>query len=368
MNRQSVRLLVSGIVAALALLANASPAWPARATPKPAVPAPNPALTPRLLTIQTVPAVVGARFALDGRILVTGRDGTVRTTTTRVQRDALAQNRDAHLSVASPTIAIRQGVRARFAGWYDGGYHYSNTDKTGQILRAAFDFEFLTSFSFTRPNGTVVAPGGLGAMQLHGGAGGVVALAKIAPVWLTGIKVVSTGGHLGVNDVEYKISSVKMNGNNVVYVDQQRFTPSHRQHVVVQLLLFTVTLQTHDAFFGFNSGSAVDLECADGTVLRSQIRRGSVTLTDLPRGDYALTLHAPGLTSDKSLSISRNQTVTLQVISWIDIVVGLALLLVIAAALVLIGRSRRHGRFAARSASVSRAPEELVLEPSAPAQ
>ena len=158
-------------------------------------------------------------------------------------------------------------------------------------------------------------------MQLQAAAGTTIAVPKIGPVWLRGIKVASTAGHLGVNDVEYKISSVKLRGNNVVHVDQQRFVPAHQQKVTVQLLLFTVTLNTHDAFFGSTSGSAVDLKFADGTTQWLPIHNGSVTFTDLPRGDYALKVHAPGLSSDKTLSVSRNQVAKLQIISWLDVTV-----------------------------------------------
>jgi hypothetical protein len=324
-------------------LMQAGPAWSA-GTSTGSSPAAASAPILRPLTIQTVPAIPHAEFILDGRALVTGADGIVRTTTTKAQRDGLATNRAAHLSIASSTIAIRPGVRAQFAGWYDGGYHYDRTNRSGQLLRAAFDFDYLTSFSFVRPNGSRVVPAGFAGMQLHATAGATVVIPKNAAVWLPGIKVASTAGHLGVNDVEYKISSVKLRGNNVVHVDQQRFVPAHQQTVTVQLLLFTVTLDTHDAFFGFALGSAVDLKFADGTTQHAPIRHGSVTFTDLPRGDYALKVHAPGLSSDKALSVSRNQVVKLQVISWIDVVVILLVFLTIAGALVFIGRSRRRGR------------------------
>jgi len=82
----------------------------------------------RPLTIQTVPPVSGARFVIDGHVLVTGKDGAVRTTVTKAQRDGLALARDTHLSVGSPSIGVRKGVRAQFAGWYDGGYHFSKAN------------------------------------------------------------------------------------------------------------------------------------------------------------------------------------------------------------------------------------------------
>ncbi|MDQ1435955.1 MAG: hypothetical protein QOF59_2771 [Actinomycetota bacterium] len=367
MKTRCLRAVGAFSVLVVVLLAGASPA--SSAGPAPTAGTAQPTSTPgvRPLTIQTVPAVANARFSLDGQILVTGEDGTVRTTTTKAQRDGLAVNIASHLSVTSPTLAIRQGVRAKFAGWYDGGYHYSRANKTGQVLRAAFDFDFLTSFSFVRPNGTKVQPVGLGGIQLHSEGGSTANVQNSGPVWLRGIKVASNAGHLGVNDVEYKVSSVKLNGNNVVHVDQQHFVPSHGQNVIVQLLLFDVTLTVRDAFFGFAQGSAIDLKYADGTVRHAPLRSGSVTFTDLPRGDYALKVHAPGLSSDKSVSISRNQTAKLQVITWIDLATLLGALLLLCAGLFLVARSLRHGRLASRKQTddESNTLEERLLERSA---
>ncbi len=244
MTRRIIDVLAGITLVGCALVGAAGPASAATTRARAATPAPSAGAGLRPLTIQTVPAVVGARFVLDGHLLVTGNDGTVRTLTTKKLRDALPTNRADHLSVASPTITIRSGVRAKFAGWHDGGYHYSNENKTGQLLRAAFNFDYLTSFSFARPNGTKVTPAGLRGIELHGSTGGTVELPSAAPVWLRGITVSSAAGHLQVTEVNYKIAAVTMRGDNVVHADQQRFVPSHQPHVVVDLLLFTVQLKT----------------------------------------------------------------------------------------------------------------------------
>jgi hypothetical protein len=359
MTRRIVDVVAGFALVCCALVAVAGPASAAT------TPSAGAGLRP--LTIQTVPAVVGARFVLDGRLLVTGQDGTVRTLTTKSLRDALTTDRADHLFVASPTVVIRSGVRAKFAGWYDGGYHYSNANRTGQLLRAAFNFDYLTTFSFARPDGTNVTPDGLRGIALHASAGGTVNLPSAAPVWLRGIRVSSAAGHLQVTEVNYKVAAVTVRGDNVVHADQQRFVPSHQPHVVVELLLFTVQLKTRDALFKHGSGTAVVLKFADGTTQWLPIHHGSVTFKDLPRGDYAMTVYAPGLTSDKALSISRDQTATIQVISWLDITVAVAALLSLTAALVFVARSRRHGRLASRARVVDPPVdlEERLPEPTA---
>jgi hypothetical protein len=354
MTRRITDVLAGVALVGCALVTVAGPASAATTRTRAGRSVPSATAGLRPLTIQTVPAVVGARFVLDGRLLVTGTDGTVRTLTTKALRDALTTNQADHLSVASPTIVIRSGVRAKFAGWYAGGYHYSSANKTGQLLRAAFNFDYLTSFSFARPNGTSVTPQGLRGIELHASAGGTVTLPSAAPVWLRGIRVSSAAGHLQVTEVNYKIAAVTVRGDNVVHADQQRFVPSHQPHVVVELLLFTVQLKTRDALFKHGSGSAVVLKFVDGTTQWLPIHNGSVTFTDLPRGDYAMTVYAPGLTSAKALSISRDQTATIQIISWLDVTVAVVALLALTAALILVARSRRHGRLASRTRVVDR--------------
>jgi hypothetical protein len=333
-----VAALVVGIVA-LAIGAGAQPAWSA----------PNPLAGLRPLTIQTVPAIPGAQFVLDGTTLIADSKGIARTTMTKSQRDALALQRDAHLVVGTPVVNVQPGVRARFAGWYDRGYHFSSQNRAGQVLAAAFNLDYLTSFSFVASGGTRVDPARIGSLRLDAGAGGSVELKKPAPVWLTGFKIESIGGTPGVKELEYKISSVTVDHNNVVHRGQQRFFPSHQPQVKVRLLVFNVRFTAADALLGYKTGSEISLKFADGTVKRYPLRNATVTVRDLPRGHYEVTVKALGLKSADSLLVSKNQTATLQVISLVDIGVTVGTLFAIATSLVLIGRSRRRRRLAARA-------------------
>ncbi len=52
--------------------------------------------------------MAGARFVLDGTPIVTGVDGVAEVRMSRADRAALAADRDAHLRVGTPTVALRE--------------------------------------------------------------------------------------------------------------------------------------------------------------------------------------------------------------------------------------------------------------------
>jgi hypothetical protein len=297
----------------------------------------------RPLTIQTVPPVSGARFVIDGHVLVTGKDGAVRTTVTKAQRDGLALARDTHLSVGSPSIGVRKGVRAQFAGWYDGGYHFSKANPSGQLLLAAYDFYFLTSFRFVDGTGALVQSSPPHDLLMHATSGATVTLKDPSqPVWLRGLRVASSSRHLAVDDLSYSISSAVSKGNNIVRTDEQRFRPSRDTQVTIRSLFFTVQFRAHDVFMDHGTGSSLELQFADGSTQSFPLQNGQVTISQLPRGAYQLKVRAFGLKEHHAVSISRNQTVSLPVLNAVDFAIVGAVGLAIAAALLALARVRRH--------------------------
>ena len=154
--------------------------------------------------------------------------------------------------MATRQIALPGGARARFHGWYDEGYHFSPTDRSGQILAAAFDVDYLTSFTFTDSHRAAVNPRRVTAMQLKDTLGATIDTRGAAPVWLRGRSVVAAGGRVTMKDIEYRLTTVTVNGANVVTRGEQRFMPSHGSRVRVALRLFTVEFRARDAFFGWS--------------------------------------------------------------------------------------------------------------------
>jgi hypothetical protein len=296
----------------------------------------------RVLTIVTVPPIAGVTVVLNGAALTTGRGGIVRTVITKQQRTELVADRNAHLAMSTRQIALSDGVRARFNGWYDGGYHFSSTDRSGQIEVAAFDVDYRTSFAFVDSHRAPVDPRRVTAMELKDTLGATVDARGATPLWLRGRSVVAAGGQVTLRDIEYRLTTVTVRGANVVTRGKQRFVPTDNSPVRIALRLFTVKFRARDAFFGWPRGSAIDIHMGDGTTQHLRLRNGSVTVAGLPSGEYRVRTHAPGLGGKQTFAISGDQTADIEIIGPFDIATAFAALALIGCGLVLAGRRMRQ--------------------------
>jgi hypothetical protein len=110
----------------------------------------------------------------------------------------------------------------------------------------------------------------------------------------------------------------------------------------LRLLLFAARITVRDALLGFPIGSRIRLEYPDGRELRQAIGPDArLLLGALPRGDYWVSVDAPGISSSRPVALSRDQTVELRVISWLDLVVVLVGLASVALGLIFLRRPAR---------------------------
>lgn len=330
------RVLVRSALTLAIVLATIGPTLPASA-------APPPVAAPRLLTIVTVPPIPGVSVVLDGVPLTTGADGMARTLLTKEQRDAIAADRDAHLAMSTRKIALSASVRARFHGWYDGGYRYSATDRSGQVEVAAFDVDYLTDFSFVDARGAPVAPKRVTRTEFRDTLGTTVETRDPGPVWIAGRSVVSTLGRVTLRDVEYRFTEVMVDKVNVVRRGTVRFMPRAVQKVPVPLSIFTVTFHAQDAFFGRPRGSKITLTLQDGTTRHRALKNGSVTVRGLTPGKYVVETEAMGLGKKQTFAISHGGRADIEIIDPLDLGVLLVVAGTIVGLLVAAGlRMRKH--------------------------
>jgi hypothetical protein len=374
MKPQRLFIVFAALAVAVAMLAGlASPAMAAstpppskrphpKGTPPPKRPHPrlNQALPPgvNLLNIQTTPPVPGAKFTFAGTTVSADASGIASMQITPAQRQLIRQNRAGELQVTTPTVEVRKGVRAQFSGWYKSGDYRSGVES--QI--ATFEFEHLTTFNFTNPKGRVVSPTLLSSMQLQSSIGEVIDLESAAPVWLQSSQI----DGLDSRDVFYKINSVVVVGSNVVNSGQQRFYPSQQSLTTVTLLFFSARFVATDAMFGGGIGRGIELQYPDGTVRTFNFSRGhAVTVDDLPRGDYHVTVVGGGLRMARPVSISRTQQADLDVISYLDVGVVGAALLVLALVILWFGLQlrRRHRGYSRRMARQARRARKAAKQP-----
>ena len=110
-------------------------------------------------------------------------------------------------------------------------------------------------------------------------------------------------GALVSKQLDYRIQSVLVGGNNVVNRAQQAFTPLHKHHVSVRLLFYSARVSARDALFGFGIGSGILLEYPDGRVQHHAFPDGHrLRLPALPRGAYHISVDTNGGDPDRNRS------------------------------------------------------------------
>ncbi len=336
-------IAVFGFVAVVHL-GPAAAAPPAPPSGPPAPTAANPTQGLRRLTVATLPAVPGMQFAVDGRTFTADDQGVASTLVTKAQREAVRAARDQHLVVVTPLLAQGEGVRARFTGWSGPGV-YRPGEIPEEYQQATFDMEYRTDFTFGARSGRPVDSSTLSSMRLVSSLGKRIVLTPPRRVWLQGSRI--TTGSLGLQSsaVSYRIESVTRSGANVVHRGQQQFFPSRSQKVEVALLLFNVRFSARDALLGTGTGSSVALEFPDGHVDHLAFgSNGAVTVRELPRGEYHVTVEGAGPALTQKLTLSENQKVDIDAVTWLDIgLVFLLLLGVVVALFVVRAALRRRG-------------------------
>lgn len=361
--RLTARFLGAVGLAVTIALAGAGTAWGAPAPVDPAPTAAHPLQGLRRLTVATVPPVPGMQFAIDGQVFSADARGVASTLVTKAQREAVRSDRDAHLTVVNPLFETASGVRARFTGWSGPG-QYRAGQPPEEYQRATFDLEYLTSFAFTTKAGAPVAATELGPMELTSSLGDHVRLRPGESRWLQGSRTATGANGLQSRAVSYRVDSVRAGGSNVVNRGQQRFFPSRGTQVPVRLLFFDVQFKARDALLGRVAGSSILLRYPDGHEATFPFRADhSVTVRNLPRGTYHVTVRGAGPEVAQKLTVSKDQIADLDTVTWIDIALGGALVLLIVTVLVVLRRRKRRRAEPVDLAAAEREEKELVGAP-----
>jgi hypothetical protein len=367
MTRRAPMLLAAMVVVGLLVGGGAAPVWAAPAPVNPVPTAAHPFQGLRRLTVATIPPVPGMQFSIDGRIFVADARGVASTIVTKPQREAVRADRATHLAVVNPVFESAPGVRARFTGWSGSG-QYRNGVVPEEYERATFDIDYLTSFTFATVGGAPIAASSLTSMQLMSSLGDRIQMQPAASRWLQGTRTATGNRGLQSRAVSYRVQSVRTAGVNAVNRGQQQFFPSRQQHVSVQLLYFDVTFSARDALFGSKTGSSIRLQYPDGHEATYALgKRASVTVRQLPRGTYHVTVLGAGPAMTQKVTVSKDQQAGFDTITWIDLALGLAVVLLLAIGLFVLRRLVRKrgagGHIDVVEAERAERDEELVGAP-----
>lgn len=270
----------------------------------------------KALTVQTVPVLEDVPFTVGRRTFRTdalGRARVVGSAPRLVER------------IRIPDTEIAPGVRARFSRRKGGKY--------------LFDLLYRVQMSFRDIAGRRVDSSRVTSVTFKGSHGVRRAMKRGGSHWLQGARVVATReGHKN-KKLTWVVEKAIVDGSNVVNRNQQSFVPARTQKLRIELLLYPAHFSARDALLNFPLGSRVRLEYPNGRVERHAFGdNAELTLRSLPRGQYVVSVEGPGITFERPVALSREQTVELEVLSYLDIVLSLGVLASIALGLVLVGR------------------------------
>jgi hypothetical protein len=278
--------------------------------------------------VTTVPPVAGVTFVVGGSRYTSGQGGRV----------VLPLQPDVPLfeQVQVGETRLGPGVRASFGRWY--GRVRSNN------VKATLSLHYRIRLVLTGPPGADLGPGSISLVRLKSSTGQAITIrgdALSEPLWVAGTRVVALGGGLETKDTEYSVASVRVRGAQAVNRGEQRFVPRTTRVFRIATLWYQVRFTSRDFLFNTPIGSALILTYPDGSADRIPFAHDAeVTLRAIPRGKYAVKVNGPGASFTRPFSLSKDQTVDLDVLSYVDVAVFLATLVAVALGLLLLGRGR----------------------------
>lgn len=291
------------------------------------------------LIVRTVPVLAGVEMHLGGRSFTTDRTGVAR----------IAAPRSVEIELGLTDKAIeRDGVRARFSRWGDDAFTPSRAIQLpsagNRVLEIGFDMEYRVSLGYQDQLGVPVDPSRITSVEVGSSVGARLTIdPPTAPFWAQGGRIIRTASGLQLNQIPHSVRSVVVDGSNVVNEGQQVFEVGPHAKWAVQLLFYDADITVKDRFFGFATGSKIDLIYPDGHTVEHALEDGAVAVTGLPRGNYTIIVHGPGLKLRAPVAVSRDTEADLVFLSYLDIGVVTLFGLSLAIGLILIGR-RRHAR------------------------
>jgi len=278
------------------------------------------------VTVETVPKLGGIPIVFEGRVYRTNPRGRVVLKTRRSLRGRLIV-RD---------VRLPGRVLATFARWY------GNLDRPSNLVRAALDLHYPVRWRFTDLQDRPLPFNRVTSISFRSSHGHMHKFEREdwgKRHWLQGSRVISTPEGPRNKLLYYTVEKVIVDGSNVVNRAQQRFEPARRRDFPVRLLFYSAEFSAHDALFKFGIGRGIKLTFPNDTVRTYKFGPGAKLKIDrLPRGQYWVMVEGPGMSFLRPVSLSKNQVVPLEVLSWIDIGFVAGVVVAIALGLLLVGR------------------------------
>jgi len=297
------------------------------------------------VNIVTVPAVPGAAFIFDGQRVMTDKQG--------IAHIVVPAGTQSHTLAVGSTLIHQTGSDYSFVRWWRTGNHTQDYERTltglkvrkNLTIKAAYRASFTVRYGFADPAKRPVPRSRVATVEFRGDNGQTVTATGAGTVRLLGIRPINSSGTLVAKEIKYTVQRVQVDGSNVVRVSQQPFVPSQKQTVTISLLLLGAHFKTHDFLFGSPVGTTVLLTYPDKTTKRVPLDAlGEADVAGLARGDYTVSVEAPGIAFTRPVALSRNQYVDLPVVTYLDLAVVGGMALLVFGSLLAVKRMRMRSR------------------------
>jgi hypothetical protein len=284
------------------------------------------------IQIHTIPALPNLRFTLGTETALTGPDGIAALPVPKTGAYQLTVD-------LNPNTSATAAVKASFVRWLDNVYTANRTiDVVGPAtfvmgLRVAYR----ATIQYVDLNGQPVDPTIVEQARFSTGTGtdDIVLNSQTGAkdVWWTAASAVRFTTQLTSSATAYRALSVTIHGAEVVNRGQQAWTPTENGVWTIQLLLYSMTIQTRDALFGTPVSGQLKLTYPDGAAVQQRVdSAGRLTFTNLPRGQYQLALGSVAYSPPTPVALSKVQESTLRVITYLDVALVLGLILLVGTA------------------------------------
>jgi hypothetical protein len=292
-------------------------------------------LTPAEIIIRTVPATDGIPIRLGQQKGVT-RSGAVTFAVPALGSYDLLPDIQASSNVAT---------RTDFVKWGDNIFTASRTlvVEGDAVLELGLHVAHRGSFRFVDQNGDPVDSSRIERVLMTSTGGTEQTFTTFDEIWLEAGSVVTRLDGLGVTERNWRVLNVQIAGTNVVNRGQQHLVPTPDAVWKIVVLLYDLKVAPVDALLGTTVHGTVDLKFPDGTVQTESIDAENPTLAfaSLPRGNYELRLHTAGLGAPTPVALSRDQTASIRVITFVDLGILGSVMLAGVATLLWVGRRQQ---------------------------
>ena len=285
--------------------------------------------------IRTAPPIAGIRVSINDRIYTSDKDGVIQF---EITESGMYQVEVLQIDES----IFPSDVIVEFERWNDNVFVPEREVyfPRQRPLEIGFILNHAVSQNFYDSTGQLIDPSRITSISI-GGVGRIYTFDGPGPFWLPSNRLVRRiGQRLESQQILYYVRNVSIDGVNVINRSEQRFYTRPQNTWPIEVLLYTIRFTGRDALFDFPIGSGIQIEYPNGQVKNFPFNdQAEVEIPSLARGRYDVSvIGARGSAPPIPVYLSRDQSVQLIVISYLDFAVIFGSPIILAIVLLFIGR------------------------------